>query len=879
MRSAPHAVILALLVLGSTALAQTTSPRNSTSVFDLQTALGSIALDSGTQYVSGTGIRLASSSTSGTASFAGTSAPFAVNEVVPSWNVDMPANTGVRTEIRAVNGGASTIWYEVARIGTIPGGIKRNKSDSYGYINIDTLMLYATWPQIEYRVTLYTNRTGVTPTLRLMSLCYADTDTLISYSPLPGPGTTTSLPVPWRSQYWVPTIGGVICGPTSLTMAEDYYGCDLPTETVAADCYDSYNKLYGNWPLIAQGAAKHGFKAYTFRANGQQPLRDQFAAGNAVIMSMAYGAGELTNSPISSTNGHLVLMVGVTSTGDYICNDPAGADSRWDHVVYNATQIAHVWLYHAGGVLIAVMPNLVYGRYPYYTYQAMAPVVTGTKGTMSVFARVLDGKIYNMLQTTANGGWSGWTGWSGTAASDPVTATNRNKGNTVFAGFADGNLYYRAQTAPGGSWSAWASLGGPVEGNPAVGKSPDGRLDVFCRMSDGSIQHRSEATSSGWQAWESLGGSLAGDPVVALTWEGRQEVYARGTDNQLYWKYQLNNGSWSAWTAIGGPIAGQPAIGRMSDGRTGIYCRFADGTLRYRIQSSTDVGTSWGGWTTLSASAGSDPVIVRPESGLQEMYFTDGSGQVMRSVQTAIDGGWTAWESLGGSAIRAPIVGHHDDGRLEVFIFQADGKMWGRSQLSGGGWGAWTAVSTALFVDVTPPVVSSVVVTPSLAADGDSVRVQVSASDNVEVQMVTADGFPLTYSGGSWSGTISAAHELVWHSVHVEVRDAAGNTSTDTLHGYTTAPVYSLNNRSIYHDMMADVQTKFLFMIWGRVTVLGTGSFTVDDGSGMPVTVYATNHGLTGTPYVMVHGVLTWSSSTEASLTTSPDLIRTVDDH
>ncbi|HET6453698.1 MAG TPA: C39 family peptidase, partial [Armatimonadota bacterium] len=304
MRSPPHALILALLVLASSAFAQTTSTRTSTTVFDLQAALGTIALDSGTQYVSGTGVRLTSSSTSGTASFAGTNAPFLVNNVVPSWNLDLPADSGARMQVRAVNGGTSTIWYEVARIGYIPGGISRPKSDGYGYIDQDTLKLSAPWPRIEYRVTLYAKKTGLTPTLRLMSLCYADTGTLISYSPLPGPGVTTSLPVPWRSQYWVPQIGGIICGPTSLSMAEDYYGCNLPTETVAADCYDSYNGIYGNWPFIAQGAAKHGFKAYTFRANGQQPLRDQFAAGNAVIMSMAYSAGELTNSPISSTNGH-----------------------------------------------------------------------------------------------------------------------------------------------------------------------------------------------------------------------------------------------------------------------------------------------------------------------------------------------------------------------------------------------------------------------------------------------------------------------------------------------------------------------------------------------------------------------------------------------
>jgi hypothetical protein len=878
MRSRPYAVIPAVLVLASAAFAQTTSPRTSTSVFDLQAALAPITLDSNTQYVSGAGIRLTSSATSGVASFVGTDAPFSVNNVVPSWNLDMPANTGARMVVRAVNGGTSTPWYEVARIGYIPGGISRPKSDSYGYIDQDTLKLNTTWPRIEYRVTLYANTAGRTPTLRLMSLCYADTGTLISYSPLPGPGVTTSLPVPWRSQYWVPNIGGVICGPTSLTMAEDYYGCNLPTETVAADCYDSYNDMYGNWPFIAQAAAKHGFKAYTFRANGQQPLRDQFAAGNAVIMTMNYTTGELTNSPIPSTGGHLVLMVGVTSAGDYICNDPAGADSRWDHVVYNATQIAHVWLYNAGGVLIAVMPNLVYGRYPYYTYQSVAPVLTDAVGKINVFARGITGVVYLMRQTTPNGGWSGGLNLGGTAASDPVTATNRNKGNTVFARFSDGNLYYRMQTVPGGSWSAWTSLGGPIEGKPAVGKSPDGRLDVFCRMSDGSIQHRWEASGGGWQAWESLGGASAGDPVVALTWEGRQELYARGTDDQLYWTYQLNNGSWSGWASLGGPVAGQPAIGRGSDGRTEVYCRFADGTLRYNIQAGTDVGTSWGGWTTFSASAGSDPVLARTPSGLQEIYFTDAAGQVMRSRQTVTDGGWTAWESLGGSAIGMPILGHHDDGRLQVFIIQADGKIWGKSQLSGGGWETWTALSPAYFADITPPVISSVAVTPSLAAAADPVRVQVSATDNVGIQTVTAGGLLLTNDGGgSWSGSVTADEVLGSHSVRVEVKDAAGNTSADEGHGYATAPVVSSINRAVLEEIMVEAQSRFLFMIWGKVTVLDPGSFTVDDGSGTPVKVYAANHDLATGRYVIVRGILTRSSSTDASLTTSRDLIRPVD--
>lgn len=880
MRAGPYILFLALFIVVIPALAQTTSPRTFTSVFDLQTALSPVTLDSNTQYVSGSGVRLVSSATSGTASFLATNAPFPVNNVVPSWNLDMPPGTGARMEVRAVNGASSTIWYEVARIGTIPGGIKRNTSDDYGYIDVDTLILYATWPCIEYRVTLYTNTPGVTPTLRLMSLCYADTNTLIPYVPLPAPGVTTSLPVPWRSQYWVPDIGDVICGPTSLSMAEDYYGCDLPTETVAADCYDDRHRIYGNWPFIAQAAAKRGFKAYTLRANNQQFLRDQFAAGNAVIMSMAYSAGELTNSPISSTSGHLVLMVGVTASGDYICNDPAGSDSRWDHVVYNAGQIAHVWLYHTGGVLIAVMPNLVYGRYQYYTYQSTAPVLTSWRGTMDLFARSIDGTIYWLPQSSPNGGWLGWTAMSGTAASSPTVATNRNKGNTVFARFIDGNLYYRAQTGPAGSWSSWNSLGGPVEGKPALGKTPDGRTDVFCRMPDGTVSHRWEAAGGGWQPWESLGGNMSGDPVVALTWEGREEVYARGTDSMLYWKYQLNDGSWSAWTSIGGPVSGQPAIGRTSDGRVEVYCRFADGTLRYNRQSGLNVGTSWTGWTDLLASPGSDPVSARTTDYFQDLFYTDGAGRVMHSRQTAPDGAWSSWESLGGTAVGPPIVGHHDDGRLQVFIFQSDGRLWTKSQLSGGGWGSWTVVGPALFADVTAPVINSVTVTPSLIAAGDQVFVQVTASDNVGVHSVTADGASLSNTGGGvWSGWLTSdpSRNPGWYSVLVEARDAANNVSTDNQHGYAVGTIVSIPNRSAFDEIMLDARARFLFTVWGRVNVLSSNSFTLDDGSGMPITVYAENHGLTTGQYAKARGILSRPSPTEAVLTSSPAFVQRMD--
>ena len=879
MRVVGFLLAFAAGIAAPAAFAQTDSPRTSTSVFDLQAQLAPIVLGTGTQYVSGTGVRLSGSATSGTASFTGTDAAFWVNNVVPSWNVDMPSGTGVRTEVRAVNGGSSTVWYEVARIGTIPGGIQKKKHDSNGYIDIDTLMLDVTWPRIEYRVALYTDRPGVTtPTLRLVSLCYADTDTRVPYVALPNPGATTSLAVPWRSQYWVPGIGDIICGPTSLSMAEHYYGCNLPTETVAADCYDDENEMYGNWPFIAQGAAKHGFKAYMFRANTQQPLRAEFAAGHAVIFTMAYSAGELTNSPISSTGGHLVLCVGVTSNGDYICNDPAGSDSRWDHVVYYKDQIAHVSLYHGGGVCIAVQPNKVYWRYPYYPCKSTDPLVTGTGGKMEMFARGVDGQVYRMSQTSPNGGWTAWTSMGGSASSEPVAVTNRSGGNAVFARFADGNLYYSWQNGSGGGWSTWANLGGPVMGKPSVGKSPDGRMDVFCRMPDGSVQHRWEDAVGGWQAWASLGGNVAGDPVAALNWEGREEVFVRGTDNQLYHNWQLNDGSWSGWASLGGPVAGEPAIGMTSDGRIEVFCRFADASMQHNWQTTTDVGTSWNGWAAYAGLTDSNLASGRTPAFIQELYARESTGQIKRSYQTSVDGGWSAWESLGGSAIGAPIIGHNDDGRLQLFIFQSDGRMWSRWRLAGGGWSSWTAMGSALFPEPMPPAIQTVSVDPLLAAGGDSVRVTARVTDNVAVAGVTANGANLTDTGGgNWSGSIPAEGRLGQHSIVIEARDTSGNTATESSAGYTTARVVALSNRSVWDAVTGAAQSRFLFSVFGRATVVNEGLFRVDDGSGRPVDVYATGHGLTDGRMVRVRGVVSWNGPSDVRINSAPGFIRPLD--
>lgn len=346
-------VVVLILMETSLASAQYSTPRCFTVVHDFRNQLSPATISSNLEYIQGVGIQLAGSATSGVVTYSGQNTEFPVNTAVPSWNIDLPTGTGARIEVRATSGTSVTAWYEVARIGTTPLGNTRIKSDSHGKIDYDTLELSTTWSTLEYRTTLYTNTAGITPTLRLMSICADDSNTKITYTHISGTGVQTSLPVPWRSQYWTPDIGGVICGPTSLSMAEQYFGENLDTAIVAADAYDDYGKIYGNWPFLAEAAAKRGMTAYVMRCTDQRPIRDEIAAGHPVILSVSWETGDLTNAPIPSTPGHLILCVGITADGDFLINDPAGSNSTWNHVVYSQDQMAKCWL-NDGGIAIPI---------------------------------------------------------------------------------------------------------------------------------------------------------------------------------------------------------------------------------------------------------------------------------------------------------------------------------------------------------------------------------------------------------------------------------------------------------------------------------------------------------------------------------------------
>ena len=71
--------------------------------------------------------------------------------------------------------------------------------------------------------------------------------------------------------------------------------------------------------LIGPGSAPSGFVT---RLRSLTEAEAFIAAGIPLVASVSFSEGELKGAGYA-TNGHLMVVVGVTEAGDVVCNDPA----------------------------------------------------------------------------------------------------------------------------------------------------------------------------------------------------------------------------------------------------------------------------------------------------------------------------------------------------------------------------------------------------------------------------------------------------------------------------------------------------------------------------------------------------------------------------
>lgn len=184
--------------------------------------------------------------------------------------------------------------------------------------------------------------------------------------------------------------------------------------------------------------------------------------------------------------------------------------------------------------------------------------------------------------------------------------------------------------------------------------------------------------------------------------------------------------------------------------------------------------------------------------------------------------------------------------------------------------------STSTEYDITPPSVtigsyssgtaSTGPVTFEVLIDGAS-DVTLADEDVTLNKTRSADAGSVSVSGtGLTTRTVTISDITGNGTLGIAIaagvaKDAAGNLSlaTDPSEMFMVVnhiASYGLSNKAAWDPIIGMVAGNTMFTVWGKVTVVDTDSFLVDDGSGMPVKVLYADHGFGNSDYVSATGTL-----------------------
>lgn len=309
---------------------------------------------------------------------------FAAAQLTPSWNATVPRGTYLRVAVRVRSGSKIGSWDSVAHWTHANTTIKRTSSPSQtdDLASVVTDIVKArpgtTFDSWQVNVQLMRRAgTAATPTLQSVggvASSYGSRSIGTSRTTMTA---TKTLNVPQYSQmihrnHFTQYDGGgaAWCSPTSSAMVMRYFKAG-PTpaayswakdsngfvDHAAAYTYDHRYRGTGNWSFNTAYAGVYGLDAFVTRLYDLREAEKFIKAGIPVVASVAFARGGLSGAPLSSTPGHLMVIVGFTSTGKVVVNDPAAPSNSSVRRTYDRGQFERAWLKGSGGVTYVMRPS------------------------------------------------------------------------------------------------------------------------------------------------------------------------------------------------------------------------------------------------------------------------------------------------------------------------------------------------------------------------------------------------------------------------------------------------------------------------------------------------------------------------------------------
>lgn len=275
------------------------------------------------------------------------------NELVVSWNANMPAGTFLTIEASAIHPGHETKFYTLGQWSldneVFARSSVRGQNDADGRVDTDTLVLTQPAGATQIRVTLG-GTNGVPATLKFLGVSFANTKIPPTVRAPNRAAWGKIIATPEHSQHGSWTNKGW-CSPTSLSMALSRWAdvlnrpeMNLTVPEVAAKVYDRDFGGTGNWPFnTAFAGSFNGMRSYVTRFDDLAEVEDWLAAGIPVILSARWD-WLLPGRPLDK-DGHLIVCIGFTENGDVVINDPATRLEKGEVVrrIYKRENVIHSW--------------------------------------------------------------------------------------------------------------------------------------------------------------------------------------------------------------------------------------------------------------------------------------------------------------------------------------------------------------------------------------------------------------------------------------------------------------------------------------------------------------------------------------------------------
>lgn len=279
------------------------------------------------------------------------------DELIVSWNADMPADGYLKVEARALYPGRPSRWYVMGLWSGDPAKYPREsvrrQNDEDGKVDTDTLILEQPAEWFQLRLTLGSDSKGK-PRIKFLSVSLLDDGAVRVTLPPNRAAWGKTIDVLERSQMAYEN-GGVLCSPATVSMLLAHWSKQLKRPSLDQDVPEVVRGVFdpkwegaGNWVFnTAYAGSLRGMRAYTTRLSDVSELEDFIAQGIPVGLSLCYNR---LRGKSREASGHLVVCVGFTENGDAIINDPG--TSKNVRKVFPRANLIDAWAYSKNAVYL-----------------------------------------------------------------------------------------------------------------------------------------------------------------------------------------------------------------------------------------------------------------------------------------------------------------------------------------------------------------------------------------------------------------------------------------------------------------------------------------------------------------------------------------------